>query len=144
MLVCKKRDKTLEIIEADGKFDKIENGEMLFVEYGRKHSWQQHKAVFAIAETVLMNMPDSSEWSRMYMINPNQARYNFVKAVEWDLGFFELMPNIDGTWRREAKSLKMHEMGHDEFNEFFKKYVDYCAKILQCEPEDLINGSQHI
>jgi len=141
MLLCRKRNNTLEVIEKDSKYDQISDNEILFIEYGKRHSWQQHKAVFAIAETVLMNMPPGSEWDRMYMANPNQAKYNFVKAVEWDLGYFELMPNVDGTWRREIKSIKMYEMEHDEFNEFFNKYLDYCAQLLNCRPEQLLELS---
>jgi len=141
--IIKKNNVFIPAYESDKEVaNKINDGAILHCKIYKGHSVQQHKAVFALARTVLMNMPEHSKWGQAYKNSREKATYNFVKAMELELGFFEVMMKFDGTAYVVPSSLKYDMMDRETFNLLFQAYLDKCAELLGCDAEQLLLQSK--
>lgn len=122
--------------------NKVADGAILHCRIYKGHSVQQHKAVFALARTVLMNMPEHSRWGQAYKNSREKATYNFVKAMELELGFIDVLMKLDGSPYVVPSSLKYDMMDRETFNLLFQAYIEKCADILGCEPEQILIQSK--
>lgn len=126
------------------RMNKFKDGEALSVRIKKAHSVRQHRAVFAIARTVLDNAPEDDSvlgvWGRWYKSNPEKTTYNFVKACEMQLGFFDIVVNKDGTFSTIPQSISYENMDKEEFNMFFNAYINHCAELLGVSPDELLDN----
>lgn len=143
IFMIKKNNVFMPMYESDSTTArKLADGAIVCCRIYKSHSVQQHKAVFALARTVLMNMPEQSKWGMAYKNSREKAVYNFVKAMELELGFFDVMMKMDGTPYVMPSSLKYDMMDKETFHLLFQAYLDKCAEILGCEPEQLLVQSK--
>lgn len=126
------------------KLSKVIDGEIIRVTYKKSHSPNQHRAVFAITRTILENAPEDNstwgKWGQMYMRNPNDTIYNFIKSAQIELGYVDITMDIKGNIIYRPKSLQYDEMPHDEFNSFFNAYVDLIVSFTDIDKDDLIKN----
>ena len=124
------------------KLKKIKDGEVVKVEVKLTHSPRQHRAVFALAKTVLMNAPhDDSplgKWGRLFMTAPEKTKYNFVKMCEVQLGYYDILIKPDGSSLIIPQSLSYDNMDRADFDMFFQGYLELCSKLLNVDTKDLI------
>lgn len=141
--IIKKGNYLIPAYDSDKEvINKVTDGSILHCRIWKGHSVQQHKAVFALARTVLMNMPEQSKWGQAYKNSHEKATYNFVKAMELELGFFDVKMKLDGTVYVVPSSLKYDMMDRETFNLLFQAYLEKCAEIIGCEPEQLLIQSK--
>jgi len=122
---------------------KFKEGEIIRATLKKSHSPKQHRAVFALATTVLENAPEDDsflgKWGMLYKNSPEKTKYNFVKMCEVQLGYFDTIIKPDGTLVIPM-SLKYDEMDSIDFKMFFNAYLQLCAKLLGVEADDLLSN----
>lgn len=74
-----------------------------------------HRLIFGLAHLCLENMSIDTFWNKYYMRSQYHAEKNFIKAVMRDCGIFDIVPNLDGTFRKEIKSISFTNMDEFEF-----------------------------
>jgi len=140
-----KHGNTLEPAFPDdmAQINKYKDGEVVRANINRVHSPQQHKAVFAVARTTLMNAPEDDsllgEWGKLYAINRETTPYNFVKMCMVELGYYDILPTVNN-YLIIPRSLQYDEMDREDFNMFFDSYLDICAGLLKVDKKTLLKN----
>jgi len=139
-----KRGNKLETAFPDDneRLGKYKDGEIIRAAIHKSHSPQQHKAVFAVARTVLMNAPEDDsvlgKWGALYQINQEDTVYNFIKMCMVELGYFDIVQRVNKEPLIMPRSLRYDEMDKEEFSLFFDSYLELCAKLLKIEKKQLL------
>ena len=100
---------------------------------------RHHRLIFGLATICLENYAELDEygnrtfWGDYYIKNPETAVYNFIKAVMLDAKIFDLVPNRDGTWRQDVKSISFDKMDEIEFKCVSDAMFEEASKSLRVD-----------
>ncbi|NCP63170.1 MAG: DUF1367 family protein [Paraglaciecola sp.] len=104
-----------------GVFDSIKNNEVIKIKFVRPRNYERHKKYFALLNIAF----DAFEPNTMHkgvLVDKNFER--FRKDVIVQAGHYDVVVNINGELRLEAKSIRFSKMSEEEFNDLYNKSVN--------------------
>jgi len=110
--------------------NKQKKGKQLLIEYSTARNPKHHALIFALARCTIDNLPDNSVWS-------TKTGYEFIKALQLEIGDTDDMLNFQGELIQVPKSLKFESMSEDQFEKISDAMFLVCAKMLQIEVSEL-------
>ena len=117
---------------------KWDEGEFYSLTYEKARNPKFHRYVFAAANTIIDNAPESSYWH-------NKTPYHFIKAVELSYGFVDEVIDCKGEIHLIPKSIDFANMNDEEFTKIYKAMITEGAKVLNITESELFDemGAQY-
>lgn len=109
----------------------LANGETIKCAFSKPRNVQFHRLYFALLD-VLYNIfdPEVPEDKWYNGVKPVKNRTRFRKDIAIATGYYELVVNVKGEVRAEAKSISFASMDDLEFSQLYSNTIDYgLAKI---------------
>jgi hypothetical protein len=109
----------------------LANGETIKCAFSKPRNAQFHRLYFALLD-VLYNIfdPEVPEDKWYNGVKPVKNRTRFRKDIAIATGYYELVVNVKGEVRAEAKSISFASMDDLEFSQLYSNTIDYgLAKI---------------
>lgn len=103
-----------------------------------------HRLIFGLAHLCLENMSELSFWNKYYMKNQYIAEKNFIKAVMNEHGIYDIVPNMDGSFRKDVKSISFGNMDEFEFQMVSDAMFEITSTILGLDPDWLKENYEEI
>lgn len=108
-------------------FSNIKNGQVIKVTYTVPRNYKFHKKYFALLNIAYDAFEPASEHKGVEV----EKKFNrFRKDVAIMSGYYDVVPNIKGEPRLEAKSISFATMGEDEFEDLYNKSVKVILKYV--------------
>ncbi len=108
----------------------IEKGEYFTVEYKKKRNLKFHRKFFALLDLAFDCWEPDQVTHKGEMVAKNKER--FRKDIIILAGYYEVVFNIRGAVRYEAKSIAFGNTDETEFSAIYSKVVDVIlAKVLK-------------
>lgn len=130
---------------ADWLNTKVKVGAVVSGEFVQPRNYEFHKKFFALLHFAFECWePDLGEYNGL----PVQKNFErFRKDITIACGFYDLVTNIRGETRAEAKSISFASMGEDEFNKLYQSTITLMISKYQIltgyrswqEVDDVIN-----
>ena len=118
----------------ENEFKKLKNNTVYFVDVKKPRNLEHHKKIFALANCVIANLPESAIWS-------NKESYALIKAVELELGYVEQRIKLNGEVYLEPESISFESWDQIKFQEFYNKALPILASMINVSVEELENNS---
>ena len=123
--------------EAGKENEKIAIGEWVdAVKTQKDRSTPEHRKLFGIAKTVLMNMKNNDIVKAKHI-------EGFIKFSMLELNYCETY-KLDGKIQKIPFSINFQNMKHDVFHEMFGELIGLWAMILKCDPKELTDSTGNI
>ena len=104
--------------------DRLRIGDSISASWKKKRNAKFHRKFFAMLDVGFNAFePEEYEYNG---IPAQKSRERFRKDVICQAGYYELVVNLRGEVRAEAKSISFSKMGEDEFEELYSQ----CANVL--------------
>jgi len=116
---------------------KIKPGTIIF-QYGRARNPRAHRLAFALAKCCLENMPDKyTVWNEMYLNNPSEAPYLFIKALQLECGLVDICQQSNGKIIIIPKSIAFEKMSQEEFEPILDTLIEKAAFYLGLSSDEM-------
>lgn len=116
--------------------EKVKPGQTISAEFKRKRNYKFHKKYFALLNFAFDHF-EPNLTHKGQPIEKNKER--FRKDVTILAGHYEIVPNLAGCLRLEAKSISFGNMSEDDFAEFYNSVVNVILQkvLVNYKREDL-------
>lgn len=104
-----------------GVFDKIKFGDVIRVEFKRPRNYERHKKYFALLN-IGFDAFEPNQYHKGVQVDKNFER--FRKDVIIQSGHYDVVVNLNGDLRLEAKSISFGNMSQEEFEDLYNKSVN--------------------
>ena len=118
----------------ENAFKELKKNQVYFVEIKKPRSIEHHKKIFALANCVIANLPETSIWH-------NKDAYTLIKAVELELGYVDQKIKLNGEVSHEPKSISFESLDQIEFQKLYDKAIVILAKMIDVTTEELESNS---
>jgi len=108
--------------ESEAHLRKMKDGQNVAVEAKRARSPKHHRKFFAVLNKIF----DHQEQFK--------SVDNLLDAVKLEIGYSDLKEKLNGDQWHEPKSISFHDMGQDEFNEFYDRALDVLCLHFKIDP----------
>lgn len=110
-----------ECANEPGVFDSIKNNEVIKIEFVRPRNYERHKKYFALINIGF----DAFEPNTLHKgVQVDKSFERFRKDVIIQAGHYDVVVNINGELRLEAKSISFVKMTQPEFEDLYNKSVN--------------------
>jgi hypothetical protein len=116
------------------KWNKLKENTIYCMRYKRDRNYKFHKLLFAVAQTVIDNLPEG----HMY---ENKSAYNLIKAVEIATGYVDEIITMDGEIVMVPQSIDYESWDQEKIEEFYSKFLPYVSEHFGYNPEELEKNS---
>ena len=96
---------------------RIQPNQLVRVDIRRQRSNKHNRLFWALMETVHKNLPHRYD-------NVYPTVDSLVDAIKLEVGCFETVVTLAGEILRRPGSIAFHNMGQDDFNEFYNRVCD--------------------
>lgn len=103
---------------------KIENGEVVRVEYWKKRNYEFHKKYFALLQCTIYHLPEDTAWDRWRDIEP--LRKETLRLI----GHYTEYTTIDGTIQQIPDSIDFKSVDNEEFERIYQRSIDVILKYF--------------
>jgi len=110
--------------------NKQKQGQQILLEYRKARNPKHHALIFGLANCTIANLPEESVWS-------TKTAYEFIKALQLEIGDTEQYLTFTGELIQVPKSLKFESMSETEFEKISDAMFKVCANVLKIEVEEL-------
>lgn len=116
------------------KWNKLKGDTIYCMRYKRDRNYKFHKLLFAVAQTVVDNLPEGHPFE-------NKSAYNLIKAVEIATGYVDEIITMDGEIIMVPQSIDYESWDQEKIEEFYNKFLPYVADHFGYDPDALENNS---
>ncbi len=112
--------------DAKEYLEKLKSGEVIKATVTRPRNYDFHKKLFALLDVAYDAWEIEPVEYKGVPIEKNKTR--FRKDITIMAGFYEMVVNVKGEVRAQAKSISFASMSEDEFSELYSKIIDVILK----------------
>lgn len=100
---------------------------------------KHHRLIFGLVHYALQNINEFEypTWNRLYLIDPNNAVYLFIKASMKDAGIIDIQYNLDGSPYMVPKHINFEDMDEDEFAPVSDVIFTSCSTVTHIPVDTL-------
>lgn len=110
-----------EAANEPGAFSKIKLGDIIRIEYKRPRNQKMHSKYFALLNIAFDAFEPNTPHNGV-MVEKNFKR--FRKDIAIQAGHYDVVVNLDGELRLEAKSISFGNMEQEDFDDLYNKSVN--------------------
>ena len=115
--------------------NKQKQGQQILIEYRKARNAKHHALLFALARCTIENLPEDSVWT-------TKTPYEFIKALQLEIGDTEQYLTFQGELIQVPKSLKFESMSEEDFIKISDAMFKVCAHMLKIEEIELRRNYQ--